>query len=41
MGSKIKIDEVKTEVEAHGWKLISSTYVNLKTPLELECPEGH
>lgn len=39
--SRIKIDDVRQDVESYGWKLISTEYVNLKTPLELECPKGH
>lgn len=38
---KITYDEVKENVEKSGWQLLSTTYVNLKTDLELMCPEGH
>lgn len=41
MGSKIKIEEIRQDIESHNWHLISKTYTNLKTPLELECPQGH
>lgn len=41
MASKIKYEEVKESIEAKGWTLISDTYVNLKTDLELNCPNGH
>ena len=41
MASKIKIDDVKRDIEEKGWKLISSSYSNLKTDLQLICPENH
>lgn len=41
MASKIKYEEVKQDIEKQGWTLKSSSYVNLKTDLEVECPEGH
>lgn len=41
MASKIKYEDVKNDIEKSGWQLISTTYVNLKSDLELECPEGH
>ena len=37
----INIYTVQADVESHGWTLISTTYKNLKTPLELKCPKGH
>ena len=40
MGS-INIYNVQNALEAEGWKLISETYKNLKTPLEMQCPQGH
>lgn len=39
--SKLQYNSVKQEIEQSGWKLLSTTYSNLKTDLELECPEGH
>ena len=39
--SKLQYNDVKQEIEQSGWKLLSTTYSNLKTDLELECPEGH
>ena len=39
--SKIKIEDVKQDIEAAGWQLVSTKYTNLKTDLELICPEGH
>lgn len=32
---------VKIHLEENGWKLLSDTYKNLDTPLEMECPKGH
>ena len=37
----INIYSVQNALEADGWKLISDTYKNLKTPLEMICPAGH
>lgn len=37
----INIYSVRNALEAEGWQLISDTYKNLKTPLELLCPQGH
>lgn len=39
--STINIYSVSNALEAEGWKLISETYKNLKTPLEMQCPVGH
>lgn len=39
--STINIYSVQNALEAEGWKLISETYKNLKTPLEMICPAGH
>lgn len=39
--STINIYKVQNDLEAEGWKLISETYKNLKTPLEMICPQGH
>ena len=37
----INIYSVRNALEEEGWKLISDTYKNLKTDLEMECPKGH
>lgn len=39
--SRISIQQIAHEIEADGWKIKSSEYKNLDTPLEFECPEGH
>lgn len=39
--STINIYVVQNALEAEGWKLVSDTYKNLKTPLEMQCPAGH
>ena len=37
----INIYSVKNHLEEEGWKLLSDTYKNLDTELEMECPKGH
>lgn len=37
----INIYSVRNHLEEENWKLISDTYKNLDTELEMECPEGH
>lgn len=37
----INIHSVSNHLESEGWKLISTTYKNLKTELEMVCPKGH
>ena len=32
---------VQNDLESQGWKLISTSYKNLNTELEMKCPEGH
>ena len=39
--SKIKIEDIKTAAEQHGWTLLSTKYKNLDTELTFECNEGH
>ena len=39
--STINIYTVKNALETEGWELISETYKNLKTPLQMKCPAGH
>lgn len=38
---KLKIDEIKKELEEQKWELISTSYSNLDEPLEVKCPMGH
>ena len=37
----INIYAVSNHLEENGWKLLSTEYKNLKTPLLMKCPEGH
>ena len=37
----INIYSVANHLESEGWRLISDTYKNLTTKLEMECPKGH
>jgi len=37
----INIFTVTNHLESEGWKLISGSYKNLNTELEMECPKGH
>ena len=37
----INIYAVKNALEAENWQLVSETYKNLKTPLDMICPKGH
>jgi hypothetical protein len=39
--AKITIEQIREEVAADGWRLLSSEYKNLETEMEFECPEGH
>ena len=39
--STINIYSVRNALEAENWVLVSETYKNLKTPLEMICPAGH
>ena len=39
--SKLKYEEIKQDVESHGWNLISTEYINLESELCVECPEHH
>ena len=39
--STINIYSVQNALEVEGWKLVSEVYKNLKTPLEMICPQGH
>ena len=37
----INIYSVANHLQQQGWRLISDTYKNLNTELEMECPKGH
>ena len=37
----INIYSVRNHLEENGWELISDTYKNLDTELEMICPKGH
>lgn len=39
--AKIKIEDIRAEVEQDGWKLLSDIYENLDAELIFECNEGH
>ena len=39
--AKIKIEDIKSQVENDGWKLVSEEYKNLESELTFQCPEGH
>lgn len=39
--SKIKIEDIRQEMETEKWKVISETYENLDSEMTFECPEGH
>lgn len=39
--SRIKLDDIRAEVEKDGWKVISQEYTNLDTEMEFLCDEGH
>lgn len=39
--SRLKFEDIKMEVEKSGWKLLSTTYSNLKTDMTFQCPNGH
>jgi hypothetical protein len=39
--AKITIEQIKEEIAADGWLLLSSEYKNLDTEMEFECFEGH
>ena len=37
----INVYSVANHLEEEGWKLISDSYKNLDTELEMICPQGH
>ena len=39
--SKIKIEDIRKELEQYGWKLISNSYKNLEEEMIFECEENH
>lgn len=39
--SRISIDEIKENLSADGWTLISEKYINLDSNLEYRCDKGH
>lgn len=39
--STIKYIDVKKDIESNNWSLISTEYKNLKSDLELKCPNNH
>lgn len=39
--AKIKIEDIKAEIEKDGWSLISDKYINLDEEMEFLCSEGH
>ena len=39
--SKLKIEDISAELQKQNWRLISETYKNLDTDLEMMCPNGH
>lgn len=38
---KIKLEQIVQEAESRQWKVISTSYKNLDTEMEFQCPEGH
>ena len=39
--AKITLEQISTECARRKWKCNSTAYVNLQTPMEFRCPEGH
>ena len=39
--ARLKYEDIQKEIQLEGWILQSKEYVNLKTDLELICPNGH
>ena len=39
--SKIKVEDIREELQKDGWKLISDEYKNLDSEMVFECEEGH
>lgn len=39
--AKLKIDDIRAELQTQGWVLVSEEYKNLDTDIEMTCPQGH
>lgn len=39
--SKIKVEDIREELQKDGWKLVSDEYKNLDSEMVFECEEGH
>ena len=39
--AKIKLEDIKKECQQHGWECADTSYINLKTPMNFRCDEGH
>mgnify|MGYP002514161332 FL=1 len=39
--ARIKIEDIRAELEKDNWKVVSEEYVNLETEMIFECAEGH
>lgn len=39
--SKIKIEDIKAQLDVYNWKVISTEYKNLDTEMTFQCDEGH
>lgn len=39
--SRITLDQIKQEIAADGWKVLSIEYKNLDTEMIFECANGH
>ena len=38
---KLKIEDIRAELQEKGWKVISEKYNNLNDEMEFDCPHGH
>lgn len=38
---KITLDQIQSNLQEKGWKVLSDKYVNLSEEMEFECPKGH
>lgn len=39
--ARLKYEDIKLEVESAGWRLVSTSYTNLKTQMQFQCPNKH
>jgi Holliday junction resolvasome RuvABC endonuclease subunit len=39
--AKLKLEDIKQELIKSSWLLLSNSYDNLDTELEMQCPDGH